>query len=248
MRPGPVQTITAETLLRAYSLGIFPMAESRDDPTIHWVDPRRRGILPIEGLHISRSLARKIRRGGYRITTNVDFAGVLAACADRPETWISGPIVELYMDLHKAGHAHSLEVWDQDRLIGGVYGVALGSAFFGESMFSRATDGSKMALVSLLSRLRAGGFTLFDTQFLTPHLASLGGVEISRERYQALLAKALIRSADFNPPGYAPDQSTGASGSTGGSVAASSGAASGIGAGSGGNAPAGTTQRKGHTS
>ncbi|MDR5653711.1 leucyl/phenylalanyl-tRNA--protein transferase [Ruixingdingia sedimenti] len=197
--------LTAGHLLRGYAAGIFPMAEARDDPTIHWVDPRRRGILPIGGLHVSRSLRRAVRHSGFILRVDTDFEGVLRGCADRPETWINGAIFTLYMDLFRMGAAHSQEVWEGDTLVGGVYGVVLGRAFFGESMFSRRTDASKIALVWLMHRLRAGGFTLFDTQFLTPHLASLGGVEIDRSAYRRMLAEALEGKAVFAPPGYRPD-------------------------------------------
>jgi leucyl/phenylalanyl-tRNA--protein transferase len=196
--------ITPEILLRAYAAGIFPMAEGRDDPDIHWVDPRRRGILPLDGFHISRSLRRTIRRCGWTVRVNHDFAAVVRACADRPETWINGEIFALYAALHEAGFAHSLELWEGETLVGGVYGVVLGAAFFGESMFSRRTDASKVALAHAVHRLRAGGFTLFDTQFLTDHLASLGGVEVSRASYHRMLADALGRRATFDPPGYSP--------------------------------------------
>ncbi len=204
--PDPVSDITPDTLLRAYAQGIFPMAEGRDDPAIHWVDPRRRGILPLDGFHLSRSLARRMRRGGFTLTTDQAFASVVTACADRPETWISHRIQALYQALHARGHAHSIEVWQNGHLVGGVYGVVLGAAFFGESMFSRVTDASKIALAHAVQVLRAGGFQLFDTQFLTPHLASLGGLEIPRARYQHLLAQALARPARFP----APDHSSGA--------------------------------------
>jgi leucyl/phenylalanyl-tRNA--protein transferase len=196
--------ITPDWLLRAYAAGIFPMAENRDDPAIHWVDPRRRGIFPLGGFHISRSLRHRILNCGYHIGTDGDFAGVVRGCAARAETWINDEILDLYLALHRAGHAHSLEVRDADGLIGGVYGVTLGAAFFGESMFSRRTDASKVALAWLMDRLRAGGFTLFDTQFLTPHLASLGAVEISRADYHQRLADALRRTASFDPAGYCP--------------------------------------------
>lgn len=199
--------ITPEILLRAYAMGIFPMAESRDDPTIHWVDPRRRGIIPLDGFHISRSLARAIRRPDYTIKTDTDFAGVVRACADREETWINPPIFALYQSLFDNGFAHSLELWDGPDLLGGVYGVVLGGAFFGESMFSRRKDASKIALAWLVHRLNAGGFRLFDTQFLTPHLASLGAIEVPRAGYHKLLQEALDTSAAFDPPGYAPQPS-----------------------------------------
>ncbi len=204
MRPTSPPVITPDLLLRAYAAGVFPMAQSRDSDAIHWVDPRLRGILPLDKFHISRSLRHHIARDPFHIRTDSDFHGVLTLCADRPETWINPQIFNLYLDLHRLGHAHSLEVWDGPDLVGGVYGVVLGSAFFGESMFSRRTDASKIALAYLVHRLNAGGFTLFDTQFLTPHLASLGGVEIPRHDYRARLAAALQRAATFDPPGYTP--------------------------------------------
>lgn len=214
---GPAD-ITPELLLRGYAMGIFPMAERRDDPEVHWVDPRRRGILPLDGFRIARSLRRAILRPDYGVTIDKDFEGVLAGCADREETWINAPIRQLYLDLHDAGHAHSLEVrGPSGGLIGGVYGVVLGQAFFGESMFSRRTDASKIALAWLVHRLRAGGFRLFDTQFLTPHLQTLGGVEVSRAEYHRRLAAALDAPAAFDPPGYSPVPS---------SVAGSAGASS----------------------
>ncbi|WP_102222846.1 leucyl/phenylalanyl-tRNA--protein transferase [Acidimangrovimonas sediminis] len=190
--------LTPEMLLQAYALGIFPMAESRDAQDLRWIDPRRRGILPLEAFHISRSLRRRILRRPFRITTDRDLPGVLEGCAGRDETWINPEIVRLTLALARAGHARSLEVWEGESLVGGVYGVTLGAAFFGESMFSRRTDASKIALAYLTHRLRAGGFTLFDTQFLTEHLASLGGIEISRAAYQERLAAALGQSADFD--------------------------------------------------
>ncbi|MCB1312018.1 MAG: leucyl/phenylalanyl-tRNA--protein transferase, partial [Sedimentitalea sp.] len=193
-------TLTPQLLLHGYSIGIFPMAEHRDDAEIFWVDPKRRGVLPLEGFHISRSLARRMRRGGYRITVDADFAGVVAGCADRAETWISDALRRHYLTLHAMGHAHSLEVWEGPVLIGGVYGVVLGAAFFGESMFSRRTDASKIALAHLVDRLNRAGFTLFDTQFLTDHLASLGGIEIPRAEYHRRLDAALSRQADFLAP------------------------------------------------
>jgi leucyl/phenylalanyl-tRNA---protein transferase len=194
--------LTPDHLLMGYAQGIFPMAEGRADPVVHWVDPRHRGIMPLDGFHTSRSLIRRIRRWPHSVTINTDFAGVVAACADRPETWINAQISDLYTALHTRGAAHSLEVWQDRALVGGVYGVVLGAAFFGESMFSRRTDASKIALAYLVHRLRAGGFTLFDTQFLTPHLASLGGIEVPRAAYHRMLADALTRRAKFDPPGY----------------------------------------------
>ncbi|REC55643.1 leucyl/phenylalanyl-tRNA--protein transferase [Rhodosalinus sediminis] len=192
--------LTPELVLRAYAAGLFPMAERHDDPELFWVDPRRRGVIPLDGFRISRSLARRLRRDDYRVTVDADFEGVIDACADREETWINAEIRRLCLALHGLGHANSLEVWMEGRLAGGVYGVTLGAAFFGESMFSRRTDGSKIALAWLVDRLRRAGFLLFDTQFLTPHLASLGAVEISRAEYHRRLARALAREADFTAP------------------------------------------------
>jgi leucyl/phenylalanyl-tRNA---protein transferase len=202
-----------EILLQAYAMGIFPMAESRDDPEVHWVDPRRRGIMPLDGFHLSRSLARRMRRGAFTVTVDLDFDGVVSACADRGETWISHRIQRLYGQLHRRGFAHSVEVREGAKLVGGVYGVVLGGAFFGESMFSRVTDGSKIALAHAVQRLRAGGFSLFDTQFLTPHLASLGAIEIPRADYHRRLAAALAQPATFTPPGYS--STAGAAGASG---------------------------------
>ncbi|QGX98493.1 leucyl/phenylalanyl-tRNA--protein transferase [Roseovarius faecimaris] len=190
-------SLTPQLLLQGYAQGVFPMAESREDPSVFWVDPSDRGILPLDGFHISRSLARRMRRGGYDITLNQCFDEVVLACADRQDTWINAQIFDLYRQLHALGHAHSLEIWHDDALIGGVYGVALGAAFFGESMFSRATDGSKLALTHLVDHLRCCDFHLFDTQFITGHLASLGAVEIPRRSYHALLRPALQLPADI---------------------------------------------------
>jgi len=192
------EEITPEMLLRAYAAGVFPMADSQENPEIFWVDPLDRGILPLDKFHISRTLKRKLRHEIFQIRTNFDFLAVLAGCADRNETWINDSIFQLYLSLHEMGFAHSIEVWQEDTLVGGVYGVALGGAFFGESMFSRRKDASKIALAYLVDRLRVGGFTLFDTQFITPHLASLGAVEISRAHYRELLEQALLVNADFN--------------------------------------------------
>ncbi|MDZ4087350.1 MAG: leucyl/phenylalanyl-tRNA--protein transferase [Tabrizicola sp.] len=210
------EELTPDILLRAYAMGIFPMSDGRDDPQIHWIDPRRRGVLPLDGFHLSRSLAKRIRSGCYRVTHDTAFDAVVEACAARDETWISHRIQGLYAQLHRLGFAHSIEVWAGQDLVGGVYGVTLGSAFFGESMFSRATDASKVALAFAVHRLRAGGFRLFDTQFLTPHLASLGGTEIPRAEYHRQLAEALAQPATFEPEGYSPSPV-----SVAGSVAAS---------------------------
>jgi len=203
---GRARGFGTDMLLECYARGIFPMAEHKDDPEIFWVDPRRRGVFPLDRFHISRSLARRLRRGDYRIAVDEDFAGVLDGCADRAETWISTEIRRLYLALFARGNAHSLEVHDteSDALVGGVYGVTLGGAFFGESMFSRRTDASKIALAFLVDRLRQGGFTLFDTQFVTDHLRTLGAVEIPRLTYRARLAEALRRAADFDRAGRLP--------------------------------------------
>lgn len=189
--------LTPEILLEAYASGVFPMAQSRDDPDLFWVDPRHRGIIPLKRFHISRSLRRKLRSGQYHATRNADFEAVLDGCANRTETWINAQIRRLYLDLHKLDHAHSIEIWDGNLLAGGVYGVALGGAFFGESMFSAQRDGSKMALATLVDLLDRGGFTLLDVQFITPHLASLGAEEIPRMAYRKRLAKALLVCANF---------------------------------------------------
>lgn len=199
--------LTPDLLLKAYALGVFPMAESRDDPDVFWVDPRRRGILPLNGFHISRSLARRLRRGGFNIAVNRDFRATVAGCADRPETWINDTIHDLYCALHDSGFAHSLEVRRDGRLVGGVYGVTLGGAFFGESMFSRETDASKIALAYLVDRLKRAGFVLFDTQFTTPHLRNLGGHEIPRSAYHTLLSGALRLQCDFTAPDIPDAQS-----------------------------------------
>jgi len=190
--------LTPETLLKAYTVGIFPMADSRDAPEIYWVDPRRRGVLPLADFHISRSLRKRLRTCGFTVTADTAFGEVVSACADRPETWINPEIRLLYEGLHEAGFAHSLEIWDGNELAGGVYGVAIGGAFFGESMFSHRRDGSKIALTYLTHRLQACGFSLFDTQFITPHLRTLGAVEIARTDYHKALRKALTRPAEFD--------------------------------------------------
>ena len=195
--PLPHDRITPETLLRGYAMGIFPMAEARGSDEIFWVDPRRRGVLPLDGFHISRSLARRLRRGGYEARLDGDFEAVLDGCADRDETWINAEIRDLYLALHARGQAHSIEIRQDGALTGGVYGVCIGGAFFGESMFSRATDASKLALAHLTDHLARQGFRLFDTQFLTEHLATLGAVEISRAVYHRQLTRALAVRADF---------------------------------------------------
>lgn len=189
--------LTPNLVLKAYARGIFPMSESRDDDGLFWVDPDQRGIIPLDGFHISRSLRKTILAEKFQIRVDTAYAAVIEGCADRAETWINDEIFEIYLDLFRAGFAHSVEVWDGRRLVGGVYGVSLRRAFFGESMFSHQPNASKIALAYLVSRLKAGGYSLFDTQFLTPHLASLGGVEISRADYQERLKDALEGEANF---------------------------------------------------
>ena len=177
------------------------MAESRHESELHWIDPDRRGILPLDGLHMPRKLRRRIRRGDFIVRCNSAFKQVIQGCAaatdDRPDTWINPAIEQLYSELHEMGFAHSVECWQSGRLVGGLYGVTLGAAFFGESMFSRATDASKVALVHLVMRLRKGGFRLLDTQFNTPHLSQFGVIEIPRDRYRKLLARAITSPAEF---------------------------------------------------
>jgi len=178
-------------LLQGYAAGIFPMADSRDASELFWVEPRSRAIIPLEKFHMSRSLRRTLRSGRFTVTLDSDFAAVIAACADREETWINSDIERAMLALHASGHAHSIEVWNEGRLAGGLYGVKLGRAFFGESMFSRMTDASKVALAWLVARMQVGGLVLLDCQFMTPHLASLGAVSIPRKTYVRLLSEAL---------------------------------------------------------
>jgi leucyl/phenylalanyl-tRNA---protein transferase len=198
--------ITPEVLLRAYACGIFPMAESADDPSLFWVEPEMRGVIPLNGFRIASRLARTVRSDAFTVTVDRAFKAVIAGCAapqaGRNDTWINTRIRDLYIGLHEIGHAHSVEVWQDDDLAGGLYGVSLGRAFFGESMFHRARDASKVGLVHLVARLIAGGFELLDTQYVTEHLRSFGAVEIPRGRYTALLDKALKGNAEFEklPP------------------------------------------------
>ena len=193
--------LTAQILLQAYASGIFPMAEAADDPELFWVDPKRRGILPLDAFHVPRRLRRVIRRGVFEVRCDTAFEPVMRGCAEasemRPTTWINEEIVRLYTELFERGAAHSVECWCGEDLVGGLYGISLGAAFFGESMFSRVTDASKVALVHLAARLAEGGYRLLDTQFLTTHLAQFGGIEISRARYHRLLADALRHRAVF---------------------------------------------------
>jgi leucyl/phenylalanyl-tRNA--protein transferase len=194
--------ITAETLIRAYSIGIFPMAETADDPELFWVEPDMRGILPLDTFHLSRRLARTLRSDRFTVTCDTDFAGVIAGCAapapGRQGTWINAEIRRLYGELFERGIVHTVECRRDGELVGGLYGLSLGGAFFGESMFSRETDASKVALTHLVARLRIGGYTLLDTQFLTAHLGRFGAVEIPRRAYRARLDAALVLPGDFH--------------------------------------------------
>jgi leucyl/phenylalanyl-tRNA--protein transferase len=203
--------LTPDILLAAYAAGVFPMAESADDPELFWVDPHHRGILPLDGFHVPHRLRRVVRQGSFGIRCDSAFEDVIRGCAEatekRPNTWINDEIVRLYAALFARGAAHSVESWQDGVLVGGLYGVSIGAAFFGESMFSRTTDASKVALVHLVARLWLGGYRLLDTQFLTPHLARFGGVEITRARYHRLLADALAYRASF--PAALPDASRG---------------------------------------
>jgi leucyl/phenylalanyl-tRNA--protein transferase len=193
--------LTPALLLRAYAEGIFPMAEQRGDPELFWVSPEMRGIVPLDGFHVPKRLARTVKSERFEVTADLAFADVMRACAeptpDRPESWINDEILRLYTALHAAGHAHSIECWREGKLVGGLYGVKLGGAFFGESMFTRERDASKVALVHLVARLRRGGFSLLDTQFLTALLARFGTIEIPRAQYHDLLARAISHDAEF---------------------------------------------------
>ncbi len=199
----PGYRIPPELLLRAYASGVFPMAESADDPEVFWVRPEARGVIPLDAFHVPKSLAKTIRQGRFEIRYDHDFAGVIDGCAEtgegRASTWINAPIREAYLDLHRRGHCHSVEAWRDGRLVGGLYGVSLGRAFFGESMFSRERDASKVCLVHLVERVRRQGFVLLDTQFTTEHLKRFGAVDVPRRRYEKLLEEALKGEAIFQP-------------------------------------------------
>lgn len=194
--------ITPELIVRAYRAGIFPMSESAEDEDIFWVSPEWRGVIPLDGFHCSTSLRKAIRKSGFAVKVDTDFDAVIEGCAtvgaDRASTWINGTIRSVYGQLFRRGVAHTVEVWDDAELVGGLYGLAIGGAFFGESMFHRRTNSSKMAMAHLVDRLNAGGFVLLDTQFITPHLASLGGIEIPREAYEERLAEALQVEGDWS--------------------------------------------------
>lgn len=202
-RSVPVRSpvITPEIMLRAYAAGIFPMAESADDPSLFWVEPELRGIIPLDHFHLAARLARTVRSDRFEIRVDSAFEEVIAACAearpDRPETWINSRIREIFGALFQLGHVHTVECWREDRLVGGLYGMALGGAFFGESMFHRESDASKVALVHLVARLRQGGFQLLDTQFQTGHLAQFGTQEVPRAAYQILLERAMAAQGDW---------------------------------------------------
>jgi len=193
--------ITPEVLLKAYACGIFPMAESADDPALYWIEPEQRGIIPLQGFHISSRLARTVRTTPLTVWVDRDFDAVIDGCAepapDRDKTWINARIRKIYRALYDIGHCHTVEVYDGDDLVGGLYGVSLGRAFFGESMFHRVRDASKIALVHLIARLRAGGFRLCDTQYVTAHLKTFGAVDVPKKRYHRLLEEALAGDADF---------------------------------------------------
>ena len=229
--------ITPLVLLKAYACGIFPMAESAEDNALYWIEPERRGILPLDRVHVPKRLARTIRQGGFEVRIDHDFHAVIEGCAapraGRRSTWINGRIRNLYADLFALGHCHTVEVWDDGELIGGLYGLHLGRAFFGESMFSKARDASKIALVYLVARLRHAGFELLDTQFVTAHLARFGAIEVGRAEFQRLLEAALQNRCQ-NPPGAA-----------GGGDGRGAGAGPGVGAGAGAGAGAATAGLRG---
>lgn len=233
-----------EELLNCYRRGMFPMADSRDDPSLFLVNPEIRGILPLDAFHIPKRLKRRVCQDPFRVTFDTAFTRVMEACAEphegRPSTWINSPIVNLYSALHREGYAHSVECWDGDTLVGGLYGVALGGAFFGESMFSRATDASKIALVHLVARLIDRGYVLLDAQFHNPHLEQFGLIEITRSEFRARLKQALKVQASFHP---SADQSIGMLSSTTGG-ASDSDMPAGVSSISG-SSPSGTITRSG---
>lgn len=242
--------ITPQVLLKAYACGIFPMAESAEDNALYWIEPERRGILPLDRVHVPRRLARTIRQGGFEVRVDHDFDGVIAGCAapraGRRSTWINGRIRNLYADLFALGHCHTVEVWEGDEMIGGLYGVHLGRAFFGESMFSKARDASKIALIYLVARLKFGGFELLDTQFLTGHLARFGAIEVGRAEFQRLLETALYCPGKGNVEGGGAGRGTrfrggGATGAGAGAGAASTGAGAAGAAAAGSGAGAAST-------
>ena len=193
--------LTPELIIRAYQAGIFPMAEDASSPDLFWVSPRMRGVMPLDGFHVSKSLRKALKQHSFSIRVDSDFDSVIEGCAtegeDRESTWINPTIRKLYGELYRRGYVHTVEVWDGDELVGGLYGLSLGAAFFGESMFHRRTNASKIAMAHLIARLNAGGYRLLDTQFVTDHLQSLGGIEIAREVYEVQLAEALLHKGDY---------------------------------------------------
>jgi leucyl/phenylalanyl-tRNA--protein transferase len=219
--------ITPQVLLKAYACGIFPMAESAEDNALYWIEPERRGILPLDRAHVPKRLARTIRQGGFEVRIDQNFEAVIEGCAaprsGRRSTWINGRIRSLYRELFALGHCHTVEVWQDGELTGGLYGVHLGRAFFGESMFSKARDASKIALVYLIARLKYGGFTLLDTQFVTGHLARFGAIEVSREEFQRFLEAALAGGLAHGS-GVGPSAAAGGALGAGGASAAAGGA------------------------
>ena len=228
--------ITPQVLLKAYACGIFPMAESAEDNALYWIEPERRGILPLDRVHVPKRLARTIRGGGFEVKVDRNFEAVIEGCAaprlGRRSTWINARIRGLYRELFALGHCHTIEVWQEGALVGGLYGVHLGRAFFGESMFSRVRDASKIALVYLIARLKYGGFTLLDTQFVTGHLARFGAIEVSRDEFQRLLEEALAGGFDHGRGSGGASAAAGGGGGGGGNgAAAASGAAAGASAG-----------------
>ena len=205
-KPSPFDIeITPELIVRAYRAGIFPMSEDAEDEDLFWVSPEMRGIIPLDGFRLSTSLRKAIRKSGFTVKVDTDFEGIIEGCAtvgaERDTTWINRTIRAVYGELFRGGVAHTVEVWDGAELVGGLYGLAIGGAFFGESMFHRRTNASKMAMAQLVERLKAGGFVLLDTQFVTDHLASLGGIEIPREQYEERLAEALLVAGDWHALG-----------------------------------------------
>lgn len=237
--------LSVDLLLKAYCAGYFPMADSRDADTVYWVEPRQRGVLPLDGFHLPRSLAKVVRADRFKVTVDTAFAQVIAGCAapkpGRADTWINRQIIDCYSELHRRRIAHSVECWSGAELVGGLYGVALGGAFFGESMFHLATDASKVALVHLVARLRFGGFTLLDCQFMTSHLARFGVIELSRKHYLTQLAAALPLDCDFHGLDRWASAQSGSAGTVGAGGAGVVGAVAASGAGSAGTGGGGRT-------
>ncbi len=228
---GPPHSLEPSLVLGAYAIGVFPMADARTAADVYWVEPKERAILPLDAFRLSRSLRKTVAGDRFRVTADTAFDATIALCAeaaqDRPDTWINGGIATVFRQLHRMGFAHSIECWDGDRLAGGLYGLALGRAFFGESMVSRARDASKVALAWLVARLQVGGFTLLDCQFMTDHLASLGAVEVSRTAYQSILAAALADGVGTGAGAASPAAGFGALDALGAAIDSDSGPLSG---------------------